>query len=53
MNPQEAAGRLVELAEQGRRTAAEEAELSGLQRAFGDDDADRTERRARMKGWGR
>jgi hypothetical protein len=51
VNPRDAAGRLVELAGQGRRTAAEEAELAGLQRAFGDDDADRTDRKARMKGW--
>jgi len=51
MNAQEAAGRLVALAEQSRRTAGEEAELAGLQRAFGDDDANRTVRKARMKGW--
>lgn len=51
MNPQNAAGRVIELVEQGRRTAAEEAELAGLQREFGDDDADRTERKARLKGW--
>lgn len=51
MNAQDAAGRLVELADQPRRTAAEEAELAGLQREFGDDDADRTQRKARMKGW--
>lgn len=53
MNPQDAAGRLIELAGQSWRSAAEEAELAELQRAFGDDDADRTERKARMKGWGR
>lgn len=51
MNPQDAAGRLIELAEQGKRTAAEEAELAGLQRDFDDPDAERTERKARMKGW--
>lgn len=51
MNAQETAGRLVELAEQGRRTAAEEAELAGLQREFDDPDAERTERKAQMKGW--
>ena len=51
MNPQDAAGRVVELAGQSSRTAAEEAELSDLQRVFGDDDADRTQRKARMKGW--
>ncbi len=51
MNAQDAAGRVVELAVQAQRTAAEEAELARLQREFGDDDADRTERKARMKGW--
>lgn len=53
MNPQDAAGRLVELSEQASRTAAQEAELAGLQRDFDDPEADRTERKARMKGWGR
>lgn len=52
MNPQEAAGRAVELAGQSSRTAAEEAELAGIQQAFGDDDADRTARKAALKGWG-
>lgn len=51
MNPQDAAGRVVELAGQRSRTAAEEAELAGIQRAFGDDDGDRSERKARLKGW--
>lgn len=51
MSAQEDAGRLVELAEQARRTAAEEAELAGLQRKFDDPDADRTEQKARLKGW--
>ena len=51
MNAQEAAGRAVELAGQRSRTAAEEAELAGIQRVFGDDDADRSERKAAMKGW--
>lgn len=46
----DAAGRLVELAEQPSRTAAEEHELADLQDAFGDDDAARTRRKARMKG---
>jgi hypothetical protein len=51
VNAQDAAGRVIELADQSRRTAAEEAELARLQREFGDDDADRTEHKARMKGW--
>lgn len=51
MGAQDAAGRLIELAEQPRRTAAEEAELAKIQRDFGDEDANRTERKARMKGW--
>lgn len=51
MNVRDAAGRVIKLAEQGKRTAAEEAELAGLQRQFGDDDADRTQRKATLKGW--
>lgn len=49
----DAAGRLIELAEQRSRTAAEEHELADLQEAFGDDDAPRTRRKARMKGGSR
>lgn len=51
MDAQEAAGRLIELSGQASRSAAEEAELAGLQREFDDPDAERTERKARLKGW--
>lgn len=46
----DAAGRLIELTERPARTAAEEHELADLQEAFGDDEAGRTRRKARMKG---
>jgi hypothetical protein len=51
VNPQEAAGRVIELAGLRSRTATEEAELARIQGQFGDDDANRTARKASMKGW--
>jgi hypothetical protein len=52
-DPAAAAGRLLDLAGLPRRTAEQEAELADLQEAFGDEDADRTRRKARMKQDGR
>lgn len=49
-DPGQAAGRLIELAGLSARTADQETELADLQEAFGDDDAERTRRKARMKG---